>query len=564
MADSLTFSLIAAYTTYAKHRLIRKTQQVGATQKAFLERYLAAHRSTELGQKFGLGQIETMAQFREQVPIYNYSFYEPYADRIAQGEQNILNPDPVKYINLTSGSTGNKKRVPVTARYQKFLRRADLASIGFMIAGLEKRGRPFGKALLTNNAQLQGLTPAGIPYGPVTAGSIREGKHLVDQLFSQPFAALEIGDIDSRHYVCLLFGLANPQLRGWVANFPMLILRTCAYLEQYAEALIEDLRTGAIAPWLNLDPQIRQQLAKRWRPHPQRADQLAAIYKANGRLTPQLAWPHLSYITTARGGTSDFYLRRFPDYFGDTPVFGGIYGTAEASFSVCPDLDSDAGILAIESGFFEFMPPDQWGQEQPQTRLPHELTVGERYRVLVTSYSGLYRYDIGDVVEVVGYYNEAPLIVFRHRYGGLLSSTTEKTTEFHTIQVMEKLQGEFGIKLDDFCITLSDGEFPARYVVNIELAPGHHLNNPQAFLQRFEYWLTEVNQPYGTVRSSQVPPPCLRVLAPGSFVQVRQRQIQRGMFDSQLKIPHITEDREFLTEFPVVLAVDWPGGERSP
>lgn len=55
---------------------------------------------------FGINQIETVEQFRERIPILSYSSYEPYLDRIAQGETNILTLDPVKCINLTSGSTG--------------------------------------------------------------------------------------------------------------------------------------------------------------------------------------------------------------------------------------------------------------------------------------------------------------------------------------------------------------------------------------------------------------------------------------------------------------------------
>ncbi len=550
MADSLALSVVSAYASYARRRLLHKTRQVAATQEQFLLQLLRAHDSTELGQTFGLSTVNTVDEFRRQVPIKPYSFYAPYTERIAQGEVNVLTPDRVNYINLTSGSTGNKKQVPVTRRFQRSLRRADLASIGCAIAALNQRDRPFGKALLTNCAKHQGRTEAGIAYGPVSVGSIRQGKRLVDQMFALPFDALEIGDTDSRHYVCLLYALRNPHLRGWVANFPMLILRTCGYLEQYSDALVKDLAEGTLAPWLELEPTIRQRLEQRWTAASERAAQLQNILRREGRLMPKTAW-QLSYISTARGGTSEFYLQRFADYFGDVPVFGGVYGTAEATFSVCPDFDHDGGILAIESGFFEFVPQHQWQEDQPQTLLPTELTVGDRYRVLVTSYSGFYRYDIGDVVEVVGYHEQAPLIVFRHRQGGLLSATTEKTTEFHVTQVMQRLQAEFGIGLDDFCVTLSADEFPARYLVNIELAAGYHLDQPQAFLQRFEYWLTQVNNPYGTVRQGQVPPPRLRVLAPQSFAQVRQRQIERGMFDSQLKIPHISEDRQFLAGLPV-------------
>jgi len=63
------------------------------------------------------------------------------------------------------------------------------------------------------------------------------------------------------------------------------------------------------------------------------------------------------------------------------------------------------------------------------------------------------------------------------RRGGL-SSTTEKTTEFHVTQVMQALQQEFSLPLEDFCITLSENDVPAHYLVNIELAPGHTRVSP--------------------------------------------------------------------------------------
>ena len=556
MADSLTLSSLSLYASRALNRLVRKTHNIMATQEQFLQDLLRAHESTLLGQQLQLHNIRTLQDFRQRIPICSYEFYESYTARIAQGEANVLNPGPVRYINQTSGLTGRKKQVPVTQRFQRTLRQADLASIGCVIASLNRRHRSFGKALFTNSAKLQGITSAGIPYGPVSVGSIRRGKWLVDQLFSLPFDALEISDNLTRQYVCLLFALRNRHLKGWVANFPMLILRTCQFLERYADELIEDLKRGTIAPWLKIDDPIRDRLERRWLPDRQRAAELTTILRQEGRLTPRTAWPQLSYISTARGGTSDFYLQRFPDYFGDIPVFGGVYGTAEATFSICPELNFNGGILAIESGFFEFIPVNHWNRDQPTTLLPTELRVGDRYRVLVTNYSGFYRYDIGDVVEVVGYYNQTPLIVFRHRYGSALSASTEKTNEYHVTQVMQVLQQEFGIILEDFCITLSNHEFPARYVVNIELAAGHTLPNPRAFLQRFEYWLRRVNMRYSIARRDQVPSPCLRILSPCSFATIRQRQVNRGMFDSQLKIPHITQDFDFLAGVPVDLEVN--------
>jgi GH3 auxin-responsive promoter len=554
---SFFLSALTAFARYQKTKFVAKTRNVEAVQERFLKDLLMAHRTTELGQVYGVGTIKSIDQFRAQVPILPYSRYEPYTDRIAQGEPNILTAEPVVYLTLTSGSTGKKKLIPTTRRSQNGFRVASLASMGFLSDALRSTAptaaqkREFGKLLVTNSNQVWGRTQAGIEYGPSSAGVLRMEKRLYKHCFAHPYEALQAADSLARHYLCLLFALRDNSLRGLVANFPMLILRTCNYLEQYGEALIEDLAKGTIAPWLELEPGLRQSLEQQWSAVPARAAQLREIWRSEGRLTPRLAWSDLSYVATARGGTSDFYFEQFPDYFGDTPGWGAAYASAEGMFSVYHSLNDDSSILAVESGFYEFIPRDQWEMEQPKTLLPGEVKVGEQYRILITNYGGFYRYDIGDVVEVVGFYNQAPLLVFRYRRGGFISSTTEKTTEFHVTQVMQILQQAFDVPLADFCVTLSPQEFPARYLLNVELAPGRALADAQHFLDQFDRQLQSVNTHYAISRRDPIPPPRLRILAAGSFAEIRQRQLQKGMPDSQLKFPHISEDRSFLAGLQV-------------
>lgn len=552
---SLLLSAIAALTRFSTSDLLRKVDQAPEAQAQFLRNLLQTQQHTVLGQQHRLASIESVEQFRQQVPIWSYSHYEPYLERIAAGEPNVLTPDPVIYLNLTSGSTGKQKLVPVTRRSRQMLQRASRASIGFACAAAQRQGRPLGRMLLTSSVQLLGRTSGGIDYGPVSVGDLRMGNALNRQIFAHPFAALQPADSLARHYVCLLFALRSPNLGIIGANFPVLALRLCDYLETYGESLIDDLKVGAIADWIKLEPHLRQQLERQLNPNPQRAAVLQSILRSEGRLTPHLAWPELAFLITARGGTSDFYFQRFPEYFGDTPIFGGVYASAEATFGVYDDFNSDSTILAIDSGFFEFIPQSEWEREHPQTLLAHEVSPGERYRILVTNYNGFYRYDIGDVVEVVGFRGQAPLITFRHRRGGLLSSTTEKTTEFHVIQTMQRLQQDFCLQLENFCITLSDTGIPPNYLVNIELPVGQTLDDLQGFLKAFDHTLQEIHTSYAIKRRDQVPPPRLRLLAPGSCATVRQQMIQRGIPESQLKFPHISDDRQLLAGLEVLCEV---------
>lgn len=555
---NIVLPILASVARRAKAKFVGKTRQTQAVQERLLRELLLTHQDTELGRKYQLGEIKTIEQFRQRIPILPYSSYEPYMERIAAGEQNLLTPDSVVYLTLTSGSTGKKKLIPTTKRSQNLVRQATLTSMGFLIEALTERGLEFGKLLVTNSVQRWGRTDGGIDYGPASAGVLRMDHRLYKQFFAHPYEALQVGDSPARHYICLLFALRDRLMSGMLANFPMLILRTCNYLEQYAEDLIQDLEKGTMAGWLELEPEIRVQLESQWSANPIRARQLREILKSEGQLTPKLAFPNLSFVACARGGTSDFYFERFPSYFEDTPIFGAVFSSAEGMFSIYPEVNNDASILAIDSGFFEFIPEDQWDINPPKTLLATEVKVGQRYRILTTNQGGFYRYDIGDVIEVVGFYETAPLIVFRHRQGGLISSTTEKTTEAHATQVMKSLQQEFSLLLEDFCITLSENDFPARYLINVELAASQTLDNCQEFLASCDRKLKEANTHYKISRQDPIPPPRLRILAPGSFGILRQRQLQQGIPDSQLKFPHISENRQFLAGLSVEQEVRLP------
>jgi len=555
LIQQLPIALVAQLIT---HRFRQKTKQTASIQQQFLHSLLRDHQNTAFGREYGFSEITTVDQFREQVPIFNYRDFRPYMERIANGESHVLTADRVTYMNMTSGTTGKQKLIPVTQQAHRIRSKANLTTFCFGVKSAWEQGQPFGRMLLTSSVQLLGYTPAGIPYGPISVGDLRSSNWISKQLFAHPYQALEPKDSLARHYVCLLFALKNPNLRVIGANFPVLALRLCHYLENHAEALIADLEQGAIANWLNLDPDLKATLEQKLSPAPKRAQQLRQILEQHQRLTPIGAWPNLSCVVTARGGTSDFYFQRFPEYFGNTPVFGGIYSSAEAVFGITPQLNQDSSILSIETTFFEFIPRSEWEKAQPHTRLPHEVEVGELYRIVVSNYNGFYRYDLGDVVEVMGFYENAPLIVFRYRRGGLLSSTTEKTTEFHAMQVMQQLQQEFQLSLENFCITLADDETPPPYLVNIELSAGSSLEDPQQFLQTFDQRLKAIHASYEVKRRDQVPPPRLRILAEGSFAQLHQRLIQQGTPEHHLKCPHITEDRKFLADLAVQQEIFFP------
>jgi GH3 auxin-responsive promoter len=557
MTDGL-ISLLTQYASQRKKQFIGKTSDPIAAQEQFLKSMLRHYRGTVWGRRYRIGEIRSAEEFCDRLPVTQYLDYESDIERMAAGERNLLTPDLLRFITITSGTTGKRKWIPMTRRFQSALQKANMVSIGFVAQELKARGQTLGKSLLPNSVQLAGKTSSGIEYGLASTGSLRTNQLLAKLLFAHPYNILQITDSRTRQYLCILLSLRERNLQSMATNFPMLLLRTCRYLEEEAESLIQDLKLGTISATLDLTPACRAYLERRWSADPARAAELKQILRQSGRLTPQLAWPNLTVISTARGGTSDFYFQRFGEYFGKTPIFGGVYGCSEATFGIAHAFNEDGCILALESGFYEFVPESEWESEHPKTLLASDVKIGGRYRILVTNDAGFYRYDIRDVVEVVGFYNKTPLIVFRHRLGGLLNSTSEKTTEFHVIQVMRRLQQEFDFGLEDFCVTLSEHDIPAHYWVNLELEPGSVLAHSEALLRRFDAMLQEENSHYQVMRRDQVPPPGLRVLAQGSFERLRGRLLQKGTAEQQLKVPHVSEDRALLADFSVIQEMKWP------
>jgi GH3 auxin-responsive promoter len=87
-------------------------------------------------------------------------------------------------------------------------------------------------------------------------------------------------------------------------------------------------------------------------------------------------------------------------------------------------------VLAYRSHFYEF-------RDGEDVRLAHELEIGKRYDVILTTGGGLTRYDTEDIVEVTGYRRQAPILRFIGRASHISDHFGEKLNE---IFVRERLQ----------------------------------------------------------------------------------------------------------------------------
>lgn len=172
--------------------------------------------------------------------------------------------------------------------------------------------------------------------------------------------------------------------------------------------------------------------------------------------------------------------------------------------------------------------------------------------------SGLYRYRLGDVVEVAGFYRGCPQLTFVCRRKLILSVNVDKNTERDLQLAVEKgaaLLARAGAELVDFTSHAEVGaHHPGHYVVYWELKDqrqeAEEAGDDDAVLQECCGAMDAAFADHGYVvsrRARTIGPLELRVVERGTFRHILEHYIRNGAAMSQYKTPRCTTDRALLT-----------------
>lgn len=408
-------------------RFRRALRCPAATQRRLLDRALARDANCAYGRAHGFSGIRTYEEFARRVPLADYADQEPWIDRIVGGEEHVLTWEPVTHLVPTSGSTGPRKLIPFTAGLQREFN----AAIGPWVADLYSRlpSIALGPAywsvtpVLTSQNPETSALPIGFDEDTSYLGSGR--KRCVDAVMAVPSELRFVKELDAFRYVTLLCLLGWRDLRlvsVWHPSFLNLLLDA---LPRYWDRLLADIRTGQCLHSEALPTATRD--AVKFGPMPRRAKELEG---ADPR-KPEMLWPFLKVISCWGDGPAEFasaeLQRRFP-----RTLFQSKGLLATEAFVTIPF----AGMrpVAVCSHFFEFL------DEQGRTHLTHELRRHESYEVVVTTAGGLWRYRLGDRVQVTGFLGQTPSLRFLGKSGNVSDRFGEKLSEaFVAVAVQEAL-----------------------------------------------------------------------------------------------------------------------------
>jgi hypothetical protein len=341
------------------------------------------------------------------------------------------------------------------------------------------------------------------------------------------------------------------------------LIRLAETAHRHGEAIVRAIHDGTLGvppPHATGDLAALAAIRARLRPDPARARALTRAAAAPGGLTPGAAWPDLRLIACWLGGTAGLHARRLGDHYGDVPRRDLGLFASEGRMTVPLESETAAGVLALDTSFYEFIPEERIDDAVPPVRLAHELEDGRRYYVLLSGENGLYRYDINDVVEVRGLHGRTPRIAFVRKGRDMVSITGEKLHLNHLQAAIAEAEDE--TKLSVWQFRFVPDVDACRYDVLVELAGAcGDAGALRAFLHAVDAALARLNREYAQKRASRrLLAPRLFLMRPGWAERQCLADIRGGKRDAQHKWPAIRLEWDDASRAEVLACV----GEGGP
>ncbi|WP_136798384.1 GH3 auxin-responsive promoter family protein [Desulfosediminicola ganghwensis] len=565
---SIASFLIGLTIKRSAQRFEQATAQPMVMQENKLFSILTRNANTEYGKRYGFSSIKTIEEYQKQVPVMTYEDIKHDMQRIIVGTKNILTAeDPVMFAQ-TSGTTGDPKYIPVTPSCQGQETSDQMRAWTYHC----KKDHPDileKKVLSLVSPAVEGHTPSGMPYGSTSGLIYKNMPALIRSTYSIPYDVFEIEDYGAKYFSIMRISLEH-DIRFLVTANPSSVIKMCEKANSHSEEIIRDIHDGTLSASFPIGAALFESISKRLKPNPNRAKELATLRDLrNGELRPADYWPQLSLIGCWKGGSVGHYLNRFPHWFNpeggkEIPVRDIGYLSSEARGSIPLSDEGSAGVLTVATNFVEFVEVENLESNRNNPQAWNFLTlkdveIDREYYIFFTTTAGLYRYDINDVIKVVGYYNETPQIIFLRKGRGMTNITGEKVSVNQIISSFQKASEATGISVDHFKAEADHKN--SRYIFRVEFTTRVQPELEQQFIRQLDNQLKSVNIEYKAKRDSQrLDTPLMHVMREGWYERNRKRMVEGGMRAFQAKTellsPNVLATQQIKPELERIVEIE--------
>ena len=469
-----------------------------AVQREVLQELVTAAQHTSFGKKHKFSTLFTLKEFKKMVPIHSYEDMKPYVERMMDGEENILWNTPINWFAKSSGTTSDKSKfIPISdesLQDNHFKASKDVLATYY-------NNFP-GSDLLTGKSLVVG------------------GSHQLNKMNEE----IQYGDLSA-------VLMQNTPFWGQWLRTPELSIALLDEWEDKIEQLAaitaeENVTSLAVVPtWTLL-------LLKR-------------ILAIKGKTTIKEVWPNLElYIT---GGVSFVpYREQFDKIFGAKINYLEIYNASEGFFAgqQCPD--DDGMLLFTEHGiFYEFMPVDQYGQNNPQTVGLDKVAIGKNYALVISTTGGLWRYLVGDTIQFTSLHPYKIKVTGRLKH--YMNAFGEEVIVDNSDNAIAIAAEKTGSIVNDYTaapIFFSEHANGAHeWLIEFEKKP----DNLQQFIIELDSALKNCNSDYEAKRHRDIALrlPIVHILPKGHFTKWLHSKNKVG---GQHKVPRLSNERVILEE----------------
>jgi hypothetical protein len=454
---------------------------------------------TEWGKNHDYSSIRNIHNFQKRVPVQGYEGFEPFIQRLRQGEKDLLWPGVTKWFAKSSGTTSSKSKfIPVT--------KDALESCHFKggkdVLALYNDNYP-------NNEVFTGKT--------LTLG----GSHQINNFSNDSY----YGDLSA---------ILIENLPFWTQ-----FLKTpgpdVALLEEWEEKLekITEVTTQENVTSLAGVPSWFLVLIK-------------YILNTTGKKNLLEVWPNLELFI--HGGINFVpYRQQYRELIPtDQMHYMETYNASEGFFGIQDDPASSSLLLMLDYGvFYEFMPLGELGKAYPKTLVLEEVELNKDYAIIISTNGGLWRYLIGDTVRFTGRYPFKFIISGRTRH--FINAFGEEVIIDNATNALDVACRATGAVIREYSagpLYMSAGSKGAhQWIIEFETSP----DSVETFRDVLDKALQDVNSDYEAKRykSITLDPPDVVVARDGLFFDWMK---SRNKVGGQNKVPRLSNNRIYLDD----------------
>ena len=315
---------------------------------------------------------------------------------------------------------------------------------------------------------------------------------------------------------------------------PSTIVEMQNNVNEYYDDYCKDIEQGTLKADLDIPQWIRDDIQPCLKPDPERAAELRALKEKYGKVLPKHPWPNLHILNTWK---CEHMLHQEFGYF-----------SSECRFGLVLD-DTNNTVLFPHFHFYEFIAEEDLEKENPRFLQLHELQQGKRYCPYVTTFAGLYRYNMNDLVEVGPAFQNTPTVHMIQKVNGIVTMTGEKLHERQFIEAVHEAEKALGMPTR-FFVGFADMEKSAYhfYYEFADLATTQEA--AEAFSRKVDEVLQRINIEYNAKRASfRVKDPITHRLQRESFETFKAQCIAEGARDGQFKMNLLMQDEKRHAKF---------------